>query len=78
MGRSIVDECDNDNDDVGVPHIQPSTRLANISRLYRQPLEGGRTAVVLDPHNALPNHTLPNTRPPILAAGNGRVLAPQR
>ena len=79
VGSSIVDECDNDKDDVGVVHIQPSTIITtSISILYRQPLEGGRTAVVHDVHNALPSRTLPSTHPPILAAGNGRVLALQR
>ena len=33
VGSSIVDECDEDKDDVGVVHIQPST-ITSISIFY--------------------------------------------
>jgi len=33
IGSSIVDECDEDKDDVGVVHIQPST-MTTISIFY--------------------------------------------
>ena len=35
-GSSIVDECDEDKDDVGVGHIQPSTITTNISIFYHE------------------------------------------
>jgi len=33
IDSSIVDECDEDKDDVGVPHIEPST-ITSISIFY--------------------------------------------
>jgi len=75
-GSSIVDECDEDKDDDGVDHKQPSTFIS-ISIFYGQPLEGERTAGAGDPHNALPSRTLPNTRPAVRAASDGQILVLQ-
>jgi len=75
---SIVNECDEDQVDDGVLHIQPSTIASSISISDGDGAQGSGPTVVLDGHNALPSYTLPNTRPLIRAACDGRVLVTQR
>jgi len=73
----VIYEKDEDKDDVGVVHIQPST-TSSMSIFKYDEGEGGDAAVVPDVHNAIFTRTLPNTRPLICAAGDRRVLVLQR
>jgi len=47
-------KCDEDKDDVGVLHIQPSTTIPSISNFNGDGAQGSRSSVVVGEHNLFP------------------------